>query len=254
MVTGCCCGIEQIEKLERLGIYEIELSAGWIYQLDELEFQNLKKVLNNTKVKAHVCNCLMASANTSLFKDEQLKETKCYLNKLIPRLSEIGVKYIVFGSGNYRFVPENISEITKKEKICAFLILLSSTSKKYGITVVIEPLNQKETNVFLTSVETMEYINYLKIDNIKLLIDLYHFDLENEDFNNIIKFKDYIKHVHIARPVERCCPKLNDGYDYNKFLNALQIAEYNGIVSIESNIKDFEKDISDAKALIESNL
>jgi sugar phosphate isomerase/epimerase len=98
----------------------------------------------------------------------------------------------------------------------------------------------------------MEYIEALKNDNIKLLIDLYHFDLESEDFNNIIKYKHYIKHVHIAKPVLRCCPKQNDGYDYFNFLNMLRASGYNGIISIEASINDFVKDIYDSKKLIES--
>jgi len=258
MKTGVCCGIENIKTLENLGIGEIELSASWISQLDDEDFQRIKNSLDNSRVGSHVCNALMHKDVVPLFADTDFESTSSYLNKLMPRLAMLDVKYVVFGSGNYRKIPENIvsSEISHSgyvfKRISEFLMLLSDIAVKFNITIVIEPLNHNETNVILTSSEAMEYINALKRDNIALLIDLYHFDLENESFENIVKFKNHIKHIHIARPVKRTCPSSIDDYEYREFFDAVKKAQYSGIISIEASTVDFAKDISNAQILFES--
>lgn len=252
MKIGCCSDIKNIKTLEKLGINYIEIAAAWISALDDNDFEALIKTIENSPVKVEVCNIIIRGGLTPLFSDEGLKDAQAYLSELMPRISKIGAKMIVFGSGWYRNAPQGVTVDDKKQRVAAFLRLLAQEAEKYGITVLIEPLNQKETNVLITTTEAVEYIEQLGIDNLKLLVDLYHFDLENEDFSNISKFKDYIKHVHVAAPKSRIAPKIGDGYDYGNFINVLKSIGYDGLISIEANAKDFETEIGASKLLIES--
>ncbi|MHB1485897.1 MAG: sugar phosphate isomerase/epimerase family protein [Saccharofermentanales bacterium] len=260
MKTSVCCGIENIGRLESLGIDMIELSAAWISQLDDTGFQRLKRDLRDSSVGFCVCNCLMHNNVVPLFLDADFKSTKTYLAGLFSRLGELNLKYAVFGSGNYRKIPESIrisgksSPDSPDQRMMEFLVLLTDIARIYNITIVIEPLNHNETNTILTSTEATGYIDAISRNNLQLLIDLYHFDLEKEDFGNIIKYKNHIKHVHISKPVTRSCPKTGDGYDYNGFFSALKKSGYDGIISIESALPDFIKDISEARMLIENSI
>ena len=110
---------------------------------------------------------------------------------------------------------------------------MEEEARKNGVTIVIEPLNRKETNVLTTTKESMEYIRELELPNLKLLVDLYHFYCENEPIDRIYEYGPYIKHVHIAEPTRRDFLREGDEYDYTPFFDALKAGGYDGAVMLE---------------------
>lgn len=83
---------------------------------------------------------------------------------------------------------------------------------------------------------------------VKILADTYHMSVEGEPLENIAKYTNLIKHVHIANPVHRLHPTADDGYDYTQVVSVLKQANYRGRVTVEALTKnDF---ISEAKASI----
>jgi len=253
MEIGYCCDFARIHNLEDLGIFEIEINASYLSQLNEEEFTQIKNTLSKSKVKVSACNCLIQWELKNLFESENYNELTIYLNKLFLRLNIIGTKIVVFGSGNFRRIPENFEKEQAIKKTIDFLNFLTEIAEKYSLTIVIEPLNRKETNNILTTTEAMEYIKIINKRSLMLLVDLYHFDLENESISKIKEFKDYIKHIHIAKPKERTIPNKDDGYDYSSFINALKEIHYHGIISVETNfIGDFKTEVIRSKELFES--
>ena len=120
----------------------------------------------------------------------------------------------------------------------AYLANVMPKLKEIGVTIVIEPLNRKETNVLTTTKESMEYIRELELPNLKLLVDLYHFYCENEPIDRIYEYGPYIKHVHIAEPTRRDFLREGDEYDYAPFFKALHEVGYDGAVMFEGGQGD----------------
>ncbi len=54
----------------------------------------------------------------------------------------------------------------------------------------------------------------------------------------------YLKHAHVASYMERVAPEAEDGTNYDLFFSALKACGYNGGVSIEGRIDDFEKGLA----------
>ena len=238
MKIGACSPLERIELLEGLGFDQIELGVAYFATLDDAGIQEVKKMFEGRKLTVRSCNCMFPGTITPLYKDEGLVEARAYLANVMPKLKEIGVTTAVFGSGGYRRMPEDIPEEKRHQLIRDLLVVMEEEARKNGVTIVIEPLNRKETNVLTTTKESMEYIRELELPNLKLLVDLYHFYCENEPIDRIYEYGPYIKHVHIAEPTRRDFLREGDEYDYAPFFKALHEVGYDGAVMFEGGQGD----------------
>lgn len=241
MKLGVCTDIKNAQKIKALGFEEIELSCGYIYELDRDKLDEIIQIKKQTGIKTSVVNCLMAGTAVKLFEEDGIEKSRLYLIELVKKLSLLQVKIVVFGSGGYRQIPDDVSHDVVVEKISEYLEMLCSIMDAYGITVVIEPLNKKECNVLTTTSESMEYIKKLNLPNLMLLVDYYHFELENEPVERIGEYKNYIKHMHIATPVTRAYMTADDDHNYSEFVNA--ISEVPVILSLEGKCEDFDQEI-----------
>ncbi len=72
---------------------------------------------------------------------------------------------------------------------------------------------------------------------IRVLADFYHMDEENEPLEHLVKYKDWLAHIHVADTV-RLAPGTGQ-YPYEKFAGQLAQAGYEGLVSIECRWNNF---------------
>ena len=233
MKIGACSPLERIELLEGLDYDQIELGVAYFATLDEQGVMDVKSMFDGRKLAVRSCNCMFPGTITPLYKDEGLVEARAYLADVMPKLKMLGVTTAVFGSGGYRRMPEDIPEEKRHQLIRDLLVIMEEEARKNGVTIVIEPLNKKETNVLTTTKESMEYIRELELPNLKLLVDLYHFYCEDEPIDRIYEYGPYIKHVHIAEPTRRDFLREDDEYDYTPFFDALKAIGYDGAVMLE---------------------
>lgn len=102
-----------------------------------------------------------------------------------------------------------------------------------GIPLIFEPLNRYETNLLNTLEAGAKFITSLKTQNVKLLADLFHMNIEETDIaESIYSFGSYIGHVHFAdsnrKPI---------GFGHTEMAgiaSALKEIEYSGFVSAEA--------------------
>ncbi len=253
MKLGFCTGMENLGVLERAGIDCIELTVGAVDRWTDAEREEHKTRLAASPVRLLSCNSLIGGF--SLYEDEDFAQTKAYFDRVLPKLADVGVKILVFGSGGYRRVPEGLDPAAAKEKILAFLRLLSSLIRPYGITVVIEPLNRKECNVLNSAREAAGYVRELDLPNIRLLVDFYHFLLEEERIDEIAEYRGILAHTHTAHPVNRRTPVRGDGMDHAACVRALRDIGYEGLIVCESRVgADLEAEVRGFKAVIDAAL
>lgn len=236
MKLGMCCGVNQADALARAGIPNIELTVNTITGWTAEELRANMRLLRDAGVALESCNCLISGF--SLYADEGLVRSRELMEKTMHRLGEAGIRYVVFGSGGYRRVPEGMDKTFARAKIEEFLHLLSEICRPYGITIVIEPLNSvKACNILNTAVETAEYVRAVNKDNIQLLIDYRHFMMDGELLGTIANYRGMLQHTHIAHPCTFFTPQIGDGVDYKGFLDALRGIDYKGLVVSESTLR-----------------
>lgn len=176
-----------------------------------------------------------------------------YLDFASERFASVGGKTVVFGSGRARRCPDDWSYEKATEQLvelCAHHI--APFMRKHSLTCAIEPLRCAECNVITTAKRGFEICKLANVPEVKLLIDLYHFDVENEDRESILEYKDCLQHIHIASATNsRKYPMINDGTDYQSFFDILRKVDYaSGRISLEGGCDNFAFDLKNSINLL----
>lgn len=70
---------------------------------------------------------------------------------------------------------------------------------KLGTTLIYEPLNRYETNIFNRTADAVAFLATLKTQNVKLLCDLFHMNIEEPDIASALRLAGpKVGHVHFA--------------------------------------------------------
>ncbi len=141
----------------------------------------------------------------------------------------------------------NFESNVKKEKlnITSSLKECCRIAEDNNVTLVFEPINQFEVDSYNTISESVELIEEIGSDNLKLLIDSFHTYLEEdpiyiwEDMKNIIQ---HVSHLHLADDNRRA-PGTGH-FDFRSFLNFFKESGFNGFASIETIMKPSFEDVA----------
>lgn len=245
---------ELIRKIKEAGFDFVEMRAMLVESLSDEEFEKLANFLEEIDLGCN-CSCALFPRTirvTGKEVDEEL--IKAYLEKTFTRLKRLGAKKVVFGSAPARALDEETTEDMGYEqmaKICRELIV--PACEKYDITVVIEPLRAAACNFIHTLSEGMRVVNAVNHPKIQLLADTIHMNSNNDNPEDVIKYKDSLKHVHIAE-LERMLPE--DSYsDFAKAVidNLVKIG-YEGTISFETKNGEGVESMKKALALLKKTL
>ena len=126
--------------------------------------------------------------------------------------------------------------------------------RKYGITCAIEPLRSAECNVITTAARGYEICKLADVSEVRLLVDLYHFDTEGEERSSILDYKGYLQHIHVASAKnDRYYPTADDGVNYKEFFNLLRKSEYKNMrISLEGRYENFSDEIKNTVKLLKT--
>lgn len=158
---------------------------------------------------------------------------KTYMGRVLQRADAVGMHTLVFGSGAARNVPDGFDRNRAVDQITAFLAESADAARRYGVTLVIEPLNRSECNILNTVAEAMTYVDRLKHPNVQCLVDSYHFWLEDEPLSSLEAALPAIKHVHVADRDGRVAPGESGTSDYGPFMKVLKAGGYDGLTAVE---------------------
>lgn len=247
MKLGVCTNPENLQQIQQAGYDYIEPALFQLEKLTDEAFEQVKISFKSASIQAEVFNCFIPGEIPVV--GEAVNEGKIdrYLKRALYRASQLGAQVIVFGSGGARNIPEGFSRKKAMEQLTDFLTHVSDVLQSYDITVVIEPLNQKECNVLNSVKEALVLAKAVNRSNIRVLADLYHMACEDEDMGHIREAgNEYLKHLHIANPEGRVYPKLGDKYPYIDYFSALKDIDYKGRLSVEGSAGDFKKDLEES--------
>ena len=232
----------EMDALERLtlgadmilkaGFDYVESAVGMIMALTEEQLQKARG-----RVPLEACNSFIPGQGTVINGGEELK---VYVREAMRRMTSLGCRLVVFGSGRARSIPEDMSRDEGMGRIRDFLVDCQRAGEEYGMEVVLEPLNKKESNVLNRVSEATELARSLSLSRINVLADAYHMALENEPLTSLGEAGKLLHHVHVAE-ADRSRPGVTD--DLRAVAEALRAMDYKGRVSVECVFKDFAGEI-----------
>jgi D-psicose/D-tagatose/L-ribulose 3-epimerase len=251
---GCCAnmvatgkdgtGIENIEKIAGYGFDYIELPLAQMMDLNGEDFEALKKRVATSGIRCETCNNFFPASMKLTGPTIDKEAIEGYYNAALRRASDLGVEYVVFGSGQAKNVPEGFSMKEGYKQVVEMLKKIAEAAKENNITIAIEPLRKQECNLINTFKEGCELAKEVDSPNVRVLVDYYHLAQEKEPVQNILDLGEkYLVHTHFARNEGRVYPvDMSEDRGYKRFIEALKAVGYKGRVSCEAYAADFESE------------
>jgi sugar phosphate isomerase/epimerase len=110
--------------------------------------------------------------------------------------------------------------------------LVACLDHRPAVTLIIEPLNRYETNLYNDAASAKALIDGIARPNFKLLIDTFHMNIEEPDMVGTIRcVRDDISHVHFADS-NRWAPGCGH-IDFEAIIGALKEIGYDGTICAE---------------------
>ncbi len=113
------------------------------------------------------------------------------------------------------------------------LELLGSHAAEQGVPLIYEPLNRYETNIAVTMEQGVELLEPLSTDNVVLLADLFHMNIEEISIADaLITAGSRVGHLHFVDSNRQAAGRGH--MDYGPIGRALQEIGYDGFASAEA--------------------
>ncbi|WP_062104529.1 sugar phosphate isomerase/epimerase family protein [Bacillus niameyensis] len=244
MKFGVCAGIDKAHIAYRAGYDFMECQIGHLApEKSDKEVKEIMKQMIESPIPIDAFNIFLPAELKVTGANVDYHRIHRYIEKALHRVKQVGGKIIVFGSGGSRSIPDGYSKKKGQEQIVYFLNLVADYADKQGLTIVIEPLYKKASNIIHTIPEAVEICRKVNRSSIKVLADIFHMMEENDSFENIVNFSDCIRHIHIS---DNYSPPGTGNYPFELFVNNLQKTRYDGRVSIECIWDDFDEQVNEA--------
>ena len=236
---GICTDFSDYPVIEEAGYSYIEESVqNFLVPLEsESAFNEKLGLMKKSKLPIPSMNNFIPGKLKSVGPDAMHDEILKYAETAFRRAQIVGVKNIVFGSGGSRRIPDGFSAETARQQFISLCKKISPLAEKFNIVLVLEPLNKGECNILNYVADGGEIVNIVNHKNFRLLADIYHMLRENESPDNIIKYGDLIRHIHIAENAGREAPGVNNE-DFTPYFRALEEINYKGLMSVECKWKN----------------
>lgn len=174
--------------------------------------------------------------------DVDWARVSAFVDTALRRAVQVGAEVVVWGSAGSRNVPDEFERAVAEEQVVRFLHLAGHWAEKHGLTVAIEPLNRKESNIINSVAEGVHWAERVAHPRIRVLADFYHIQEESEDLETIARHGPWLSHVHVADT-----GRLYAGsgtYPYPAFAEVLERAGYDGMISVECRWQDLEAEVA----------
>lgn len=175
------------------------------------------------------------------------KQAKDFIRSVIDFAGPFGAPAII-GSMQGRS-GDGVDAPTARGYLAEALEELGEHAQQYQAPLIYEPLNRYETNQVTNVADGVRLLSGLKTQNVKLLCDLFHMNIEEADLAAALRSAgQYVGHVHFVDSNRR--PAGCGHLDFAPIVAALRDIQYTGYLSAEA--LPYPDSLSAAKRTIET--
>ena len=232
---GVCQGLSSAAFVKAAGYDFLEggVSSLLVPAKPEAEFTAAMEAIRKSPLPFVSCNGFIPGELKLTGPATKTDEALAYAKTALERAEKAGVRFVVLGSGKARAVPEGFDPKQARAQFVAFCQKLGPIAAKHGVTIVLEPLNRRETNFFNSVSEGIGLVDEIRQPAVQLLADIYHMLQEDESPDSIRRAGARLKHCHIAEKAKRTPPGFA-GDDFKPYFRALKDIGYTAGLSIEA--------------------
>lgn len=162
---------------------------------------------------------------------EHRKRAIAFVNNIVSKAGEFGASAII-GSMQGRWGGDT-DKATALGYLGEALEACGSHAAQFNVPLIYEPLNRYETNLCNTVDDGVKLLESISCDNVVLLADLFHMNIEEEDIAAALRRGGkHIGHVHFVDSNRR--PTGCGHMDYAPIAAALKEIDYQGYACAEA--------------------
>lgn len=198
-----------IRKAGKIGYDILEFQAQALLEMDKAKMDELKKISADENVELTYSLGLDPRYDVSSADESTRLGGIEYLKNIVERVGYMdgriisGVSYAGWGcvpkedlSGDKSAIVSRSVDSMKK---------IAKTAADYGVTYCVEVVNRYEGCVLNTAAEAVDYVDAVGADNVGILLDTYHMNIEEDSFSDAIHTAgDKLKGVHFGDNNRRC--------------------------------------------------
>ena len=259
MQYGYCLGVNFLQgdakgqtlfnAVAEAGFDYVELPLFALWNMQAGEMAKLKEALQTIPCRA--CNIFFPSELTIVGPHMDMDGVHAYLEKMLPLAASLGVETLVFGNGGARKIPDGQSRDAIWHDLRKIVEAMDVHAKSAGITISVEPLNSSETNIINSYGEAVALTEGLS--HVATMIDSYHVAADSQNYDDVYKHPEALRHLHTAYPTGRMVPSPKDDMAlYADFVKMVKTLGYDGKISVEGALRALEP--QDVKAEVKACL
>jgi sugar phosphate isomerase/epimerase len=223
---------QSMQKAAALGFDGIELFTSSADAVDPIQLSALLKKYSLQLAAVGTGAGKVIHGLTLTDPDPEIrKKAISFISDMITFGSKFGAPAII-GSTQGNVFPNGNREETLAW-LSQGLEALGKHAESEGVSLIYEPLNRYETNLFNTLEAGADFLKKISITNVRLLADLFHMSIEEDNLAQaILDNGKHIGHVHFADSNRK--PMGLGHTDMQPITDALEEIEYSGYVSAEA--------------------
>ncbi len=236
MLIGCCGPVEKYQQIANDG-YDYFEALGWqIFDLGLDDFMDFVALTEKTGLPVKRISSYCGASPAIIGPRFDASAVKAYARAMCVRAQMLGVEQIGIGSPKARQLPEAFSKETADKQCAEFLSITASEAADYGIGVMLEGVHPGYCNYLNDTAECYEMVKRIGLPNLHLILDLYNMKRNGESWDDIPKYADELRSMHISTDLgglSRGVYLASDEAEVKETMEAIKKSGYDGCVSIE---------------------
>jgi len=224
-----------IPRAAAIGFDIIEIGSGVVVAMNDDQRKQFRDLLDENNIEAALCIGLPAEMDIAS-PDAAIRQAGIdELKQTAEVMEATGVKTlggVIFGQwlgslpedadSREPFVDRSVESLTKVMEFVG----------QCDVTFCVEPVNRFESYVINTAAEAVEYVKQIGAPNLKILLDTFHMNIEEDSIReSILTCGDLLHHLHLGEPNRRAPGR--GRFPWDEFCGALKEIDYKGTMSME---------------------
>lgn len=235
------------QKVKNAGFDILEISAGELLTMSDNDIKELKLVAADLGISI-TSNIGPPKDKDVASKDPAVREAGIkFLSDIMTQMDKLDSRALV--GVIYTYWPSQFDDLDKQglwDRGVQSVKKLAKVAGDLGIDYCLEVVNRFETTVLNTCEEALQFIADVGMDSVKMLLDTFHMNIEEDNIPNAIRLAgDKLGHLHVGEG-NRNLPG-QGSLPWNEIGQALRDINYTKGVVMEPFVKDGGKVGEDIK-------
>jgi len=230
--------LKYVKKVADLGFDVLEVGAAGIVHMSDEALLALRSEAEQYNITLTATIGLPKEYDVSSLDEGVRQHGIAFMKKILDALHKAGIRSL--GGIIYSYWPVDYTMPVDKSAVRKQSIKsiqeLADYAAQYGITLQIETVNRFEQFLVNDSKESVEYIKDVNKDNVKVMLDSFHLNIEEDYIGDAIRFTGkHLGHFHIGEANRKVPGKGH--MPWEEIAQALHDINYDGHVVMEPFVR-----------------